>query len=198
MTFMRSDPIRPVALATLAYLLPASMFAWRNTNWEFVAYIIVVAVIGMGILMVHRRVRLSAGVLWALSLWGLLHMLGGLLPVPDSWPIAGTPVLYSLWLIPDLLKYDQVVHAFGFGVATIVCWEALRGQLRLPLPHSGVVLLCVFAGLGLGALNEIVEFAAVLLIPNTNVGGYVNTGWDLVANCVGASLAGIGILLRKV
>jgi hypothetical protein len=38
-------------------------------------------------------------------------------------------------------------------------------------------------------LNEVVEFIAVLTIPNTNVGGYENTGWDLVANLVGASTA---------
>ncbi len=34
--------------------------------------------------------------------------------------------------------------------------------------------------------NEVVEFAATLLVPNTGVGGEVNTGWDLVANFVGA------------
>ena len=41
----------------------------------------------------------------------------------------------------------------------------------------------------LGALNEVVEFVAVLLIPNTNVGGYINTSWDLVANLVGCGVA---------
>jgi len=27
--------------------------------------------------------------------------------------------------IPDLLKYDHVVHAYGFGVTTLACWEGL-------------------------------------------------------------------------
>jgi hypothetical protein len=51
------------------------------------------------------------------------------------------------------------------------------------------MILSATAGMGLGALNELVEFAATLLIPETNVGGYMNTGWDLVANLVGAMIA---------
>ena len=47
------------------------------------------------------------------------------------------------------------------------------------------------AGSGFGALNEVVEFIAVLTIPETNVGGYENTGWDLVANLVGATVAAV-------
>jgi hypothetical protein len=59
-----------------------------------------------------------------------------------------------------------------------------------------MIALCVFAGMGLGALNEIIEFVAVLIIPETNVGGYVNTGWDLMANLAGCLFAGILILFR--
>lgn len=43
--------------------------------------------------------------------------------------------------------------------------------------------------MGFGAANEIVEFIAVLTIPNTNVGGYENTGWDLVSNFAGSVIA---------
>jgi hypothetical protein len=32
-------------------------------------------------------------------------------------------------------------------------------------------------------------------MPETNVGGYVNTGWDLVANTVGATVA--VLLIRR-
>ena len=63
-----------------------------------------------------RRVRFSPLALWGRSVRGLVHMAGGLIAVSDSWPINGEHrVLYSLWLIPELLKYDHVVHAFGFG-----------------------------------------------------------------------------------
>ncbi len=43
--------------------------------------------------------------------------------------------------------------------------------------------------MGLGAVNEIIEFIAVVVFPNTNVGGYVNTALDLVFNAAGAITA---------
>jgi hypothetical protein len=52
--------------------------------------------------------------------------------------------------------------------------------------------------MGLGALNEVIEFAVTLSVPETNVGGYINTGWDLVANSVGAVGAATIIRLRGV
>lgn len=42
--------------------------------------------------------------------------------------------------------------------------------------------------MGLGSLNEIVAFIASQTM-DTNVGGYVNTGGDLVANGIGALIA---------
>ena len=57
------------------------------------------------------------------------------------------------------------------------------------------MVLAATAGMGLGALNEVVEFAATLLVPETNVGGYLNTGWDLVANTTGATTAAVLIWL---
>ena len=58
------------------------------------------------------------------------------------------------------------------------------------------MVLAGAASLGFGALNEIVEFTAVLLVPETNVGGYMNTGWDLVSNFVGIIIAGCVIFFR--
>ena len=52
-----------------------------------------------------------------------------------------------------------------------------------------MMVLSGAAALGFGALNEVVEFAATMLVPETNVGGYENTGWDLVSNLVGVLLA---------
>jgi uncharacterized membrane protein YjdF len=186
-----------VSLFTAAYLLVATPFAFSQHNTEFLFYIGVVLLLAVVVLLLHRKVKLSAGVLWALSLWGLLHMLGGLVRLPASWPTDNdSGVLYSLWLIPGLLKYDNPVHAFGFAVATQVCWECLR-TIKGIRPTVGILALCALAGMGLGSLNEIVEFAATLMIPGTNVGGYVNTGWDLVANMLGALTTVTLIWLRR-
>ncbi|MBI3331781.1 hypothetical protein HYZ99_02365 [Candidatus Peregrinibacteria bacterium] len=98
-------------------------------------------------------------------------------------------MLYSLWLIKPYLKYDHVIHAYGFAVCTLVCWECLKAAVPKIRPSLGVLTLCALGGMGLGAFNEILEFAAVLMIPGTNVGGYINTGWDLVANMIGSAVA---------
>ncbi len=183
-----------VGIFTVAYLALATVTALARGNQEFIFYIVVMALMVGAVLIVHQRVYLSQGVLWALSIWGLAHMMGGLVRVPEGWPINGDiRVLYSLWIVPNYLKYDHVVHAYGFGTTTWVCWQGLKSILRSyttnPQPTFGLMVLSATAGLGFGALNEVVEFAAVLLVPETNVGGYINTGWDLVANSVGATTA---------
>lgn len=196
----------PVIIAagvfTIAYMLAATIAAFATGNGEFVFYIIVMCVLIAAVALVHLRVRLSTGAIWALSIWGAMHMAGGLLPLPESWPINGDiRVLYSLWIIPastpgeGYLKYDQIVHAYGFGVATWVCWQALCAAVDRNLrPTLGLMVLCAAAGLGFGALNEVVEFIATRLGP-TNVGGYDNTGWDLVSNTVGVVVAAVAIYL---
>ncbi len=189
-----ADRVWPVALFTSVYLVGALITAVQVSNYEFLLYIgVVVLMIGV-VWVVHGRVALTSGALWCLSIWGLAHMAGGLVVVPESWPVMGTNrVLYSLWLIPDRLKYDHLVHAYGFGVTTWVCWQGIRaalgGQPQRVRPTPGLMVLCAAAGLGFGALNEVIEFAATLLVPETNVGGYLNTGWDLVANLFGATVA---------
>ena len=184
-----------MAAFTIAYTLAAALATTRTSNAEFLIYLgVMVVLIGL-VGLLHWSIRLSPGALWGLSLWGFLHMAGGLVPVPASWPIAGEiRVLYSWWLIPGWLKYDMVVHAYGFGITTWVCWQGLCAALRNRSaadvrPAAGLLILCVAAGMGFGALNEIVEFIATLTVPETNVGGYVNTGWDLVSNLVGAVAA---------
>ncbi len=180
----------PVGLFSAAYLLIATPFALAHQNTEFLFYIGIVIGFAVLIVLLDRKVHFSQGVLWALSLWGLLHMLGGLVELPQSWSLDGEHhVLYSFWIIPGYLKYDNPVHAYGFAVATWVCWEALKSGYKNIKPTFGILTLCALAGMGLGSLNEIIEFAATLMIPGTNVGGYVNTGWDLVANLIGSAIS---------
>lgn len=178
----------PVGTFTAAYLAIATPFAVANRNTEFLFYIGVVIALAIVVVLVHRKANLSQTALLMLSAWGLLHMLGGLFKIPAELTDNGSGVLYSLWIIPNYLKYDQVVHAYGFGVATWVCWECVRTIPGIK-PTIGILSLCALAGMGLGSLNEIIEFIAVLAIPGTNVGGYENTGWDLVANLVGSITA---------
>ncbi|QDV10018.1 hypothetical protein Poly30_55790 [Planctomycetes bacterium Poly30] len=176
----------PILVFTALYIAAAIPAALRTGSGEFVFYIAVLFVLAALVWTVHRKVQLTLLTLWGFSIWGLAHMAGGLWTVSES-----TGVLYNLWLIPGRLKYDQVVHAYGFGLSTWLCWQALSRSVGIERPTLGLLTLCALAGMGLGAANEIVEFIAVLTIPETNVGGYENTGWDLVANAVGATVAAV-------
>lgn len=192
----------PVVLFNAAYMIAAITGSIVQGNKEFIFYIVVMLVLIVVMTLVNSRVKLTNGLLWAFSVWGLLHMAGGLCPLPAGWPYNGDQaVLYSWWLIPQKLKYDQIVHAYGFGVTTWLCWHVVRNSLRQAdgnrvRPTFGILTLCAAGGMGFGALNEVVEFIAVLTIPNTNVGGYENTGWDLVSNLCGTIIAAVIIRLR--
>jgi hypothetical protein len=182
-------------------MLVALVASLRGHSGEFLAYIVVMVVLLVVVAVVHLRVGLATATLWGLSLWGLAHMAGGLMPVPASWPIEGkSHVLYNLWLVPGLLKFDQLVHAYGFGIVTWVCWQGLRGAFAgrgvTARPTIGLLTLCVAAGMGLGAANEVVEFIATRVLPETSVGGCENTGWDLVSNTVGCLIAAVLIYAR--
>lgn len=172
-----------------AYALSATLGLWSllAANHEFLIYAIIALVLVTLIHAGDRKFGFSSAVLWGFNLWLLLHILGGLWPVGDS-------VLYSLVLIDivgepySILKYDQVVHTYCYFVIAFLLWRVVAAAS----PNASTPLLAaitVMAASGVGGLNEIVEFAATVLVPDTNVGGYENTAIDLVANLLGACLA---------
>jgi len=170
----------------------SGIYAQMTVNKEFVFYLVVLVIMAGLILLVHRRVKFPLVLLTCLSIWGLLHMMGGMIVLPGK-----SEVLYNFWIVPDLVRYDQLIHAYGFGIATWACWVCLIDIQSDVRPTPGSLSLVLLAGLGLGAVNETVEFFAVLILPETNVGDYANTGWDLVFNLIGALIAIFAIRLRS-
>ncbi|MCB1378177.1 MAG: DUF2238 domain-containing protein [Alphaproteobacteria bacterium] len=180
---------RAVLIFTLLYVAGFMAYFMVIGNREFLGYLAtmvgLIALIAWG----HHKVRFPLPLLWAFTGWGLAHMAGGGIPVNGA-------VLYNLPLLPiagqgelAILKYDQLVHFYGFGITAWLLWHVLVSQYP---EMRGTKTLHVFAALssiGLGAVNEIVEFSAVMLVANTNVGGYFNTALDLVFNAAGAVTA---------
>jgi len=180
----------PVLGANLIYVPAFTIVALRSKNHEFLLYVLVILLVAAWVVWKQRSIQFGPMILWGLTLWGLMHMAGGNLRVAGG-------VLYGLQLIPKVLKYDQLVHAVGFGVATLVCYHLLKGHLAAPVTRRGTILvLVILMSSGLGAVNEIIEFLCVKSLPRTGVGGYDNTLWDLVFNLIGGILAAIFIALR--
>ncbi len=186
---------KTVALVTFLYLLFYGIFYISQKNYEFVFYVSIVVFFFWVLLKSSHKIDYSPFAVWGLSLWGFLHMSGG-------WITVGEGRLYEFMILRlndtyNIFRYDQFVHIVGFFVATVVMWEVLKPHLSEKHGWVGVGIVVVMAGLGLGALNEILEFAAVVVMPATGVGGYINTSMDLVADIIGAILAWIFIVKRE-
>lgn len=170
-------------------------FIWQD-NVEFIGYVVIVGVLFGLVLFSNRYVEYPNFVLWGLLAWSVLHMLGGV--ISPTGGVFYTLVFYPLVGEPyNILKYDQVIHTIGFFVATLVMYQVLEKYLKRPFGWWGVGIVIVMAGLGLGAVNEIVEFLMTVFVPETNVGGYVNNALDLIFNLIGAILAVVFIKFKK-
>jgi hypothetical protein len=200
------------------YTLGLGVLAITQGNKEFFFYGLAMWVNIALVLLLDARVGFTWMTLWALAAWGLLHMAGGTVRIPESVTDGSKNVLYALRVADGLPRYDQCVHTFGFFAATLACAEVLmwtvgrvmmgraecaeegahaRAEDGVGMPPGAVKprltlgLACGAAlmGMGLGALNEVIEFGIAMNVEGNGVGGYVNTGWDLVCNMTGAVLA---------
>lgn len=157
-------------------------------NSEFLLYAATLSILILLVQWSDRRLRYSAGVLWCFWLWLVMHMCGGFVHL-------GGVRLYDITLVQlagapyHILRYDQFVHAFcyftlGGLLKTIVVAQAAPGA-----PRRGLAMLTLLAALGVGALNEIIEFTAVAWFGSDGVGDYFNNALDNVFNAVGALAA---------
>jgi len=184
-------------LFNLVYFIPFSIYYISIKNFEFLGYIFVMVFLFIVIFSVQRKINFSNLVLWLLSFWGLMHMVGGGIIVRDA-------VVYKLQLIPIwvtsnfyILKYDQFVHAYLYFVAIFVIWHLLKDNINSNMNNWILYPVLALISIGIGSLNEIVEFIAVLSLPETGVGGYYNTAWDIVFNSIGAVLGVIVLHWRR-
>ncbi len=175
---------------TIGYFLVGLLAIWSfvSGNFEFIAYSVVTGVLLFIIHITDKYYSYNSWALWGFDLWMLLHILGGLYKVNGK-------VLYSTMLIDivpapySILKYDQIVHAFCYFVVALLVWQIVKNITSKQASFGILAMITVLAATGIGGLNEIIEFLAIVFIENVNVGGYENTAIDIVANLIGALLA---------
>lgn len=187
---MKRHPV--IAATVAAYLVGFVVFGMATGSRLTVPYGAMVAAGALGVAYLDSRVGLTRTALVGLALWGAGHLAGGIVELGDG------RILYN-GLFTRWVHFDNVVHFVAFGSSGMAAWEAMRGWLDgdRPLPSGpGVVVVVALLGMGVGALNEVVEFAATHLLPETEVGGYENTGRDLVANMLGGLSAGLLVVRR--
>ncbi len=183
-TGVRRHPL--LAAVVAAYIVAWLVYGLVAGSRLTLPYVVIVAVAALAVAVADARVHFSLLVLTGLAVWGFGHLAGGLVGLPGP----GDRILYNA-VLGRWVHFDNAVHCIGFGTAGIACWEATRSWLPARPGHrlGRAVVVCLF-GMGVGAFNEVVEFGASHLLAETNVGGYENTGRDLVANLLGGAAAG--------
>lgn len=172
----------------------------RAGNAEFIAYAISIVVIVGALYATLHISRFPTHIIAGITLWGIMHMMGGSVQTADG-------VLYAWRIYPFfdgggefyILKYDQFVHAFLYGVVGLMFLHLLREVVAIKTHRVFIAIVAVLAAAGFSIINEMIEFGAVVTLPETGVGGYYNTVLDMIFNFAGAVLAvtSAEILRRK-
>jgi uncharacterized membrane protein YjdF len=187
----------PVILFSALYLLIGGAYFLQDLNIEFVVYILVIIAVLALVFGTVRFTKLPVTILWLISLWGLLHVLGGLVQTPD-----GVLFAYRIYPFIDrggefyILKYDQVVHAFLYGVLTGAFFLIFKRALEAKGSVWVLILIAMMASMGVSAMNEIMEFLIAINLARNGVGGYENTLLDLIFNFSGACIAAVILFVR--
>ncbi|MDH4116178.1 MAG: DUF2238 domain-containing protein [Acidimicrobiia bacterium] len=176
---LRAHPM--IARLTALYIVAWTAIGLTRGSPLAIPYLLEMVALTTLVLVLDRRRPFSTGILAGLSLWGFLHMAGGMTPVGDS-------TLYETWILP-VLRWDQLVHAVGFGFAGVAVFEVFMPWLVSPPRPAAAAWLAFLGSAAIGAINEAVEFLASQLLPFANVGDATNTGLDLIANSVGGAAA---------
>lgn len=184
----------PILIVNMAIIISFAIYYLMRNNLEFLIYIGVIVFFLILIIITNEKVNYPNGILWGLTFWAFLHMAGGSLDIKGL-------RLYEVMIIPiteNIFRFDQFVHIVGFTVATLVIYHLLKPLLKTNPKWTTLSIVIIMAGLGLGALNEIVEFIATVIAPKTGVGGYLNTSLDLISDLIGALIGMIIIRIKEI
>ncbi len=174
-----------IFLFTIGYLAAFTINAIIQQNYEFLYYTVVMMALILFTLRLHQILHLAFFILFNLSILGFLHLLGGNAMIGDT-------RLYDFYFIPDILKYDNVVHTYATFIATLALYSMLTFVFaeRTRTHYLAFSFILVLMAIGLGTLNELVEFFAVLMFDvQEEVGGYFNNSLDLFFNTIGSLIA---------
>ena len=178
-------------LAGLLFLLTLVL-----QNYEFLLYAITVTILIAVLYKTDRYFKFERAGLWLFNVWLILHILGGLASYRGV-------RFYDLMLLElvgepyQVLKYDQFVHFYCYIVMAILMWSVVGKIARADASAIVVIVLTVLAASSLGAVNEVIEFLAVVVLGTDGVGGYTNTAIDLVANLAGAIVGAFFMHFRQ-
>ncbi len=162
-----------------AYVLGWTVYGLVTGSDLALPYLLWMLFAGVLVMYVDGRVGFSTPVLVILSISGFGHLAGGNLVVDSV-------ALYEH--NQGLIGYDHVVHFLGMGGAGLAVREATRGFLDARDGAAAFVVVLLGAN-AVGAIIEIGEYLATLLVSVARVGDYANNMQDLIATLLGSTAA---------
>jgi uncharacterized membrane protein YjdF len=153
-------------------------------NYEFLIYVFVTSFVLFLVIWADKYFNFNKITICAFGFWVILHMVGGSLYFKGI-------KFYNLILLPiigepyNILRYDQFLHLYCYVVVAMIVYVIAKKYMEI---NWYVLILIILAAEGIGAINEIIEFAAVVIAKSTGVGDYTNNALDLVFNLFGAAL----------
>ncbi len=172
---------------TVCYLVLFSIIASVQKNYKFLYWVGIMSVFIFIILVYYKRLHLSVSLITCLTIFGAMHIMGGNIYINSI-------KLYDTWLIPGIFRYDNLVHTFGTAITTLIAYNILQPKMGNSRPHRpfAFTLMLVLIAMGIGALNEVVEFFAVVFLGAGHaVGDYFNNQLDLVYNLIGSIIVAV-------
>lgn len=171
----RFKPFDWFMVINTAALVASTLSTYYTAEFEFGLYAAVILAAGVVAWRWLRRVDYPLWLLLLVEVGIISHFAGGYVKYGDEgW-------LY--WHHFAGIRYDQIVHFYNSMVGALA-FATIFEQVGLKL-GAWRPFVVVTVVLGLGAVIEIVEFFAVLTIPNVGVGDYANNMMDLVMNLLG-------------
>lgn len=175
---------KTVVWITLLILLGFLIKAFSVGNYEFVGYWVVLVVLFLIVVAMDKKYNFPLTAIILFAIWSVAHMAGGLIKI-------GSTRLYDyifFEFIGDpyfILRYDQVIHTYCYLAISILVYFVLKKYIKKS--SAALITFSVLSALGIGLLNEVIEFGMVIWADAASaVGGYYNTALDLVFNLVGA------------
>tara|TARA_Y100000310_G_scaffold336860_1_gene422485 strand:+ start:401 stop:982 length:582 start_codon:yes stop_codon:yes gene_type:complete len=176
---------------TIANVLILAVFTlWFliKGNYEFLLYTVTIGLLIWIIAKTDKIFSYTSIAKWGFVVWLFAHFSGG------AFYFSGVR-LYDIVLIPlmgdpfFILRYDQLMHIFSYVVLTSFAYSMIVNFADKKAKLYLIAITAFLAGMGISALNEVIEFSTVVFFNSTGVGNYYNNALDLVFNAIGAAIA---------
>jgi putative membrane protein len=156
-------------------------------DYEFLAYACTLFPLIWIIVKTDKHFKYIGLAKWGFAIWMFLHVAGGSIKYHGV-RLYDTVFINLVGNPYNILRYDQVIHSFCYFVLTLFIYSIVLSAA--PKANKYLIAFIAFiGGMGISALNEIIELGTVAFLGSMGVGDYFNNALDLVFNAIGGFIA---------